>query len=194
MRISQSLHSVTQLTYVTYQHQTSHYSTSQLTATLSAINHVHKLHSTSQFLPLWFCLSFCLTAAVLSKLQLLAGKAVVHPSSSTRSAGTPLCCISSVALFLPSGPNQIAPLDACPQSVSMSEAWGPQSVPMSEAWGCVQDKLLSMAVANHVLWPLAKFVNAKLVPKQHQPVANKVVQVSHAASPTTTNNNESNNK
>ena len=34
-----------------------------------------------------------------------------------------------------------------------------------------------MAVANHVLWPLAKFVNAKLVPKQHQPVANKVVQV-----------------
>ncbi|DBA65533.1 TPA: hypothetical protein ACH3X2_003143 [Trebouxia sp. C0005] len=40
-----------------------------------------------------------------------------------------------------------------------------------------QDKLLSMAVANHVLWPLAKFVNAKLVPKQHQPVANKVVQV-----------------
>lgn len=42
---------------------------------------------------------------------------------------------------------------------------------------CVQDKMLSMAVANHVLWPLAKFVNAKLVPKQHQPVANKVVQV-----------------
>ena len=42
--------------------------------------------------------------------------------------------------------------------------------------------MLSMAVANHVLWPLAKFVNAKLVPKQHQPVANKVVQVSHAAS------------
>ena len=41
----------------------------------------------------------------------------------------------------------------------------------------VQDKLLSMAVANHVLWPLAKFVNAKLVPKKHQPVANKVVQV-----------------
>ena len=37
--------------------------------------------------------------------------------------------------------------------------------------------MLSMAVANHVLWPLAKFVNAKLVPKQHQPVANKVVQV-----------------
>ncbi len=53
---------------------------------------------------------------------------------------------------------------------------------MSEAWGCLQDKMLSMAVANHVLWPLAKFVNAKLVPKQHQPVANKVVQVSHAAS------------
>ena len=41
----------------------------------------------------------------------------------------------------------------------------------------VQDKMLSMAVANHVLWPLAKFVNAKLVPKKHQPVANKVVQV-----------------
>ncbi|KAL3135967.1 hypothetical protein ABBQ32_007009 [Trebouxia sp. C0010 RCD-2024] len=41
----------------------------------------------------------------------------------------------------------------------------------------LQDKMLSMAVANHVLWPLAKFVNAKLVPKQHQPVANKVVQV-----------------
>ena len=40
--------------------------------------------------------------------------------------------------------------------------------------------MLSMAVANHVLWPLAKFVNAKLVPKQHQPVANKVVQVSNA--------------
>lgn len=40
-----------------------------------------------------------------------------------------------------------------------------------------QDKMLSMAVANHVLWPLAKFVNAKLVPKEHQPVANKVVQV-----------------
>ncbi|KAL0022613.1 hypothetical protein WJX77_010031 [Trebouxia sp. C0004] len=40
-----------------------------------------------------------------------------------------------------------------------------------------QDKMLSMAVANHVLWPLAKFVNANLVPKQHQPVANKVVQV-----------------
>ena len=37
--------------------------------------------------------------------------------------------------------------------------------------------MLSMAVANHVLWPLAKFVNAKLVPKQHQSVANKVVQV-----------------
>ncbi len=49
---------------------------------------------------------------------------------------------------------------------------------MSEACGYLQDKLLSMAVANHVLWPLAKFVNAKLVPKQHQPVANKVVQVS----------------
>ena len=42
--------------------------------------------------------------------------------------------------------------------------------------------MLSMAVANHVLWPLAKFVNAKLVPKQHQPVANKVVQVSNAKS------------
>ena len=42
---------------------------------------------------------------------------------------------------------------------------------------CLQDKMLSMAVANHVLWPLAKFVNAKLVPKKHQPVANKVVQV-----------------
>ena len=41
--------------------------------------------------------------------------------------------------------------------------------------------MLSMAVANHVLWPLAKFVNAKLVPKQHQPVANKVVQV-HSSS------------
>ncbi len=53
---------------------------------------------------------------------------------------------------------------------------------MSEACGYLQDKLLSMAVANHVLWPLAKFVNAKLVPKQHQPVANKVVQVSHAVS------------
>lgn len=37
--------------------------------------------------------------------------------------------------------------------------------------------MLSMAVANHVLWPLAKFVNAKIVPKKHQPVANKVVQV-----------------
>ena len=56
------------------------------------------------------------------------------------------------------------------------------SASVSEAFGCLQDKLLSMAVANHVLWPLAKFVNAKLVPKQHQPVANKVVQVSHAAS------------
>lgn len=42
---------------------------------------------------------------------------------------------------------------------------------------CVQDKMLSMAVANHILWPLAQFVNAKLVPKRHQPVANKVVQV-----------------
>ena len=39
--------------------------------------------------------------------------------------------------------------------------------------------MLSMAVANHVLWPLAKFVNAKLVPKKHQPVANKIVQVRH---------------
>ena len=37
-----------------------------------------------------------------------------------------------------------------------------------------------MAVANHILWPLAKFVNAKWVPKQHQPVANKLVQVSFA--------------
>ena len=44
----------------------------------------------------------------------------------------------------------------------------------------VQDKMLSMAVANHILWPLAKFVNAKWVPKQHQPVANKLVQVSFA--------------
>ena len=42
--------------------------------------------------------------------------------------------------------------------------------------------MLSMAVANHVLWPLAKFVNAKLVPKQHQPVANKVVQVPSSSS------------
>ena len=40
--------------------------------------------------------------------------------------------------------------------------------------------MLSMAVANHILWPLAKFVNAKWVPKQHQPVANKLVQVSSA--------------
>ncbi len=49
---------------------------------------------------------------------------------------------------------------------------------LNQACVCLQDKMLSMAVANHVLWPLAKFVNAKLVPKQHQPVANKVVQVS----------------
>ena len=49
----------------------------------------------------------------------------------------------------------------------------------AETKTCAQDKMLSMAVANHVLWPLAKFVNAKLVPKKHQPVANKVVQVSH---------------
>lgn len=45
-------------------------------------------------------------------------------------------------------------------------------------WRCLQDKMLSMAVANHVLWPLAKFINAQWVPKQHQPVANKLVQVS----------------
>jgi hypothetical protein len=69
--------------------------------------------------------------------------------------------------FVPSQCVKIAQLNTCPQSVSMSEACG-----------YLQDKLLSMAVANHVLWPLAKFVNAKLVPKQHQPVANKVVQVS----------------
>ena len=46
--------------------------------------------------------------------------------------------------------------------------------------------MLSMAVANHVLWPLAKFVNAKLVPKQHQPVANKVVQVTRLPFPSAT--------
>jgi len=81
-----------------------------------------------------------------------------------------LLCMS-VAFALSQCVNKIAQLDPCPLSVSVSEAVG-----------CLQDKLLSMAVANHVLWPLAKFVNAKLVPKQHQPVANKVVQVSHAAS------------
>ena len=30
-----------------------------------------------------------------------------------------------------------------------------------------QDKLLSMLVSNHVLWPLARFLNARIVPKQH---------------------------
>ena len=33
---------------------------------------------------------------------------------------------------------------------------------------CLQDKMLSTAVADHVLWPLAKAFNAKLVPKIHQ--------------------------
>ena len=42
--------------------------------------------------------------------------------------------------------------------------------------------MLSMAVANHVLWPLAKFVTAKWVPKKQQPMANKLVQVSLAFS------------
>ena len=38
-----------------------------------------------------------------------------------------------------------------------------------------QDKLLSMAVANHLLWPLVTFLNTSIVPKQHRPAINMLI-------------------
>lgn len=44
-----------------------------------------------------------------------------------------------------------------------------------------QDKLLSMVVSNHVLWPLARFLNASIVPKQHQAVTNILIHTTWSA-------------
>ncbi|DBA71666.1 TPA: hypothetical protein ACH3X2_001121 [Trebouxia sp. C0005] len=38
-----------------------------------------------------------------------------------------------------------------------------------------QDKLLSMMVANHVLWPLARSISASMVPQQHQAMTNILI-------------------
>ena len=38
-----------------------------------------------------------------------------------------------------------------------------------------QDKLLSMVVANHVLWPLARSMSTSMVPQQHQAMTNILI-------------------
>lgn len=44
-----------------------------------------------------------------------------------------------------------------------------------------QDKLLSMMVANHVLWPLARSINASMVPQQHQAMTNILIHTAWSA-------------
>ena len=44
-----------------------------------------------------------------------------------------------------------------------------------------QDKLLSMMVANHVLWPLARSINASVVPQQHQAVTSILIHTAWSA-------------
>lgn len=40
-----------------------------------------------------------------------------------------------------------------------------------------QDKLLSLAAANYILWPLTCYINANLVPKQHQAKSNLLIHM-----------------
>ena len=40
-----------------------------------------------------------------------------------------------------------------------------------------QDKLLSLAAANYILWPLTCYVNANVVPKQHQAKSNLIIHM-----------------
>jgi len=44
-----------------------------------------------------------------------------------------------------------------------------------------QDKLVSMVVANHVLWPLARSGNASMVPQQHQAMTNILIHTAWSA-------------
>ena len=41
-----------------------------------------------------------------------------------------------------------------------------------------QDKLVTLMVANHVLWPVTRFLNDKFVPAQHRQVGNHIITVS----------------
>ena len=42
----------------------------------------------------------------------------------------------------------------------------------------LQDKLVTLMVANHVLWPVTRFLNDQFVPEKHRQVGNHIITVS----------------